>query len=112
MEAFLMIISMAQTAKIYIVKNARNGKKGGGCPHQCINPEFKKVIEKKRMVTKLKFKCIKGCGAEIPYNEIENHYKTECFKKKKTMTLLSVDEVVKYRNKSKKDIVSFTRKNI
>ena len=87
-------------------------QKGGGCPFRCNSFNFIKVKEKNRKISSLKFKCIKGCGAEIPYNEIENHYKTECFKKKKTMTLLSVDEVVKYRNKSKKDIVSFTRKNI
>ena len=102
MEAFLMIISMAQTAKIYIVKNARNGKKGGGCPHQCINPEFKKVIEKKRMVTKLKFKCIKGCGAEIKFNDIKNHNNSECIRKKKTMQLMNREEISEYCQKKVK----------
>jgi hypothetical protein len=87
-------------------------QKGGGCPFRCNSFKFIKVKEKNRKISSLKFKCIKGCGAEIPYNEIENHYKTECFKRKKTMTLLSKDEVIKYRNKSKKDIVYFTRKNI
>ena len=87
-------------------------KKGGGCPYKCEGSKFKTVIEKNRKISSIKFKCIRGCGAEIPYNEIESHYKSECIKKKKTMTLLSKDEVSKYKKKSKKKITYFTRKNI
>ena len=87
-------------------------KKGGGCPNRCKTFEFRKVIEKKRKIYSIKFKCIKGCGAEIPFNEIENHHKSECYKKKKTMTLMSNEELSKYRNKNKKNIIYFTRKNI
>lgn len=86
-------------------------KRGGSCP-TCKTFDFRKVIEKNRKITSIKFKCIKGCGAEIPYKEIENHYKSDCIIKKKTMTLLSRDEVSKYKKKSKNNITYFTRKNI
>jgi hypothetical protein len=90
-------------------------QKGGTCPNGCKVFDFRKVIEKNRKISSIKFKCIKGCGAEIPFNEIENHYKSECIKKKKTMTLLSNDEVLKLREKGKKgkkNIAYFTRKYI
>ena len=87
-------------------------KKGGTCPHQCSNSEFKKVIEKKRMISKIKFKCIKGCGAEILFNDITNHYNSECYKKKKTMKLMDKDKVDEYCKKNKIKIIYFNRKNI
>ena len=89
-----------QFVKIYIVKNALdNGKKGGGCPYQCPNPQFKIVIEKKRMISKLKFRCIKGCGTEIKFNDIKNHYNSEYNTKKKTMELMKKEEVSEYCQK-------------
>lgn len=87
-------------------------KKGGGCPNRCKVFEFRKVIEKKRKISSIKFKCIKGCGAEIPFNEIEKHDKSDCFKKKKTMTLLSSEEVIKYKKNNKNKMAYFTRKKI
>ena len=87
-------------------------KKGGGCPHQCPNPQFKIVIEKKRMISKLKFRCIKGFGAEIKFNDIKNHYNSECITKKKTMQLMKKEEVSEYCQKNKIKISYFNRKNI
>ena len=87
-------------------------KKGGGCPHQCTNYEFKKVIEKKRMITKIKFRCIKGCGAEIKYNDIVNHYNSECITKKKTMELMKRDIISSYCEKNNIKIAYFNRKKI
>jgi E3 ubiquitin-protein ligase NRDP1 len=87
-------------------------KKGGGCPNHCINSEFKKVIEKKRMISNLKFKCIKGCGAKVLFNDIKNHYNSECYKKKRTMKLMNKNKVTKYCKKHKISITYFERKNI
>ena len=87
-------------------------KKGGGCPYRCKVFDFRKIPENKRKISSIKFRCIKGCGAEIPFNEIENHDKLECFKKKKTMTLLSIEEVTKYRKENNNNITYFTRKKI
>ena len=85
-------------------------KKGGGCPNNCTNSEFKKVIEKKRMITKIKFRCIKGCGAEILFNDVKNHYNSECYKKKKTMKLMEKNEVAEYFKKNKIEVLYFNRK--
>ena len=87
-------------------------KKGGNCPFHCNNSEIQKVIEKKRMISKIKFKCIKGCGAEILFNDIKNHYNSECYKQKKTMNLMDKDEVNNYCKKNKINIAYFNRKNI
>ena len=110
----LMIVPMFcnECQNLYCQKCIEQWKqKGVGCPNKCEGFEFRQVIEKKRKISSLKFKCIKGCGAEIPYNEIENHYKSDCFKKKKTMTLMSNDEVSKIIKKDKKNITLFKRKN-
>ena len=53
-------------------------KKSGKCPNRCENPTYKSVIEKNRLITKMKFKCIKGCGAEILFDDIKNHYNSNC----------------------------------
>ena len=59
------------------------GKNNNTCPNSCPNPVLKEVIGKNRLIAKFKFKCIKGCGAEIPFEEINNHYKSNCIKEKK-----------------------------
>ena len=53
-------------------------KKGGSCPNKCENPIFKNVIGKNRLISKFNFKCIKGCGAEIPFDDINTHYNSNC----------------------------------
>ena len=111
----LMIIPMecSNCQNLYCQKCIEKWKKkGGNCPHHCINSTFKIIIEKKRMISKIKFRCIKGCGAEILFNNIENHYKSDCIKRKKTMTLMSKEEVTEYQKKNKKKKMEyFTRKN-
>ena len=88
-------------------------KKGGNCPYNCNDAQFIKVIEKKRMIRKIKFKCIKGCGAEVPFDDIEKHFNSDCFQKKKTMKLMDKEEVSKYKEKNRiKKIGYFTCKNI
>ena len=60
---------------IYCKKCIESRKtKGEGCPNNCKNAEIKDVIQENNLITKCKFKCIKGCGEEIPFNDIKNHY--------------------------------------
>ena len=111
----LMIIPMecSNCQNLYCEKCIEKWKKkGGGYPNKCTNSEFKKVIEKKRMISKIKFKCIKGCGAEVLFNDIKNHYDSQCFKKKKTMKLMKKNEVSEYCEKNEITITYFNRKNI
>ena len=89
-----------------------NWKKKNICPNRCEDPIYKNIIEKNRLITKFKFKCIKGCGAEIPFNEIKNHYNSNCLKNKnkeskRTIKILSREEA--YRQKQiNKNIENFT----
>ena len=98
-------------------------KKSGVCPNRCENPTFKSVIEKNRLITKMKFKCIKGCGVEISFDDIKNHYNSNCLENiiqinnqeninidnedekednyKSKIKILSIDEVTRLRNQNK-----------
>ena len=58
-------------------------KKDSKCPNRCENTIYKDIIEKNRVITKFKFKCIKGCGAEIPFDDIKSHYNSNCLENKK-----------------------------
>ena len=59
-----------------------NKKEYKTCPCGCKDTIFKNQIEKNRLITKLKFSCINGCGAEILFNDIKNHYESKCREKK------------------------------
>ena len=48
--------------------------KGVNCPNRCSKSNFKDVIGKNNFISKFKFKCINGCGKEIFFNNIKNHY--------------------------------------
>ena len=56
-------------------------QRGGDCPNKCSNPTFKDVIGRNRLISKFKFKCINGCGAEILFDDIKKHYDSDCPKK-------------------------------
>ena len=78
-------------------------KKSNICPNRCENTIYKDEIEKNNLITKFKFKCINGCGAEIPFNDIKNHYNSNCLKNKKnkaskSLKILTKDEVSKLKN--------------
>jgi hypothetical protein len=80
-------------------------KKGGSCPNRC-NSEIQKVIQKKNLISKIKFKCIKGCGAEILFDDLEKHYSTNCILKKKNFKKIDKKDIkdnqkVKYFNRKK-----------
>ena len=81
-------------------------KKKNTCPNGCENATLKTQIEKNRLITKLKFKCIKGCGAEILFSDITNHYNSNCLEKK--IRFLKKEEVAKLKNR--KELDYFTSK--
>ena len=78
--------------------------KGEGCPNHCDNSEFKDVIEKKNNITKFKFKCIKGCGEEIPFMDINKHYSSNCQPIKKSIKILTKQQSADYTKKTGKEI--------
>ena len=90
---------------IFCKKCKENLKNNGeNCPEKCPNPIINDVIGQNNFITKFKFNCIKGCGEEIPFNEIKNHYSSDCLSQKKKIKALSKEEVAKYREKVNKDI--------
>ena len=95
--------------------------KEGSCPNRCGNPIFKNVIGKNRLISKFNFKCIKGCGAEIPFNDITAHYNSNCLnnnsnaakntdkpknEKSSKMTKLTKEQTAKLRKNKKLDHMS------
>ena len=82
--------------------------KGEGCPNNCENPEFKNVIEKRNNITKFKFKCIKGCGEEILFKNIEKHYSSDCLSDKKKIKALSSKETAAYKSRTGNDVPHLT----
>ena len=104
----------------YCKKCIENCKqKSGTCPNGCENPIFKDVIEKNRLIKKMKFKCIKGCGAEILFDDIKNHYSSNCLEKKnenendenkRKIKILTKKEVAELKKNNKK-IDYFTSKS-
>ena len=71
------------------------------CPNRCENPIFKNAIEKNRLITKMKFKCIKGCGAEISFDDIKKHYSSNCLENKRKIKVLTSEEASLLREKNK-----------
>ena len=57
---------------------------------------------KKNLITKFKFKCIKGCGSEIAYDDIINHYNNGCKKGERRVKFLDTNEVKKIRENNGK----------
>ena len=70
---------------------------GENCPGNCDNPNITDVTAKNNFITKFKFKCIKGCGKEIPFNDIEKHYESDCLSKINKVRTLTPKEAAEYR---------------
>lgn len=82
--------------------------KGQNCPYNCENSILKDVIGKNNLITKFKYRCIKGCGEELSFNDIEKHYNSKCcLKKIKTLT---PQQAAEYKKKYKKEIPFITSK--
>ena len=86
-------------------------KKGGICPNKCQNSIIKDVIGKNNFITKFKFKCIRGCGAEIKFDDIKNHYSSDCLSVKKKITPLSAKETAEYKKKTGNDVPHLSSKS-
>ena len=73
------------------------------------NPTIIKIINENKYLTKLRFKCRKGCGEEITLEDMKNHYNSDCLKNKKIL-FLTKEQVIKYKKKYSKEIDSLTNK--
>ena len=82
--------------------------KGKKCPNGC-ESEFHKVIEKKNHIFKIKFKCIRGCGAEIPFKDLEKHYNSDCTDSTIIKRMASISRI---ELSEEKNIKYFRSKNI
>ena len=76
-------------------------EKNGSCSNKCNNSQVKDVIGKNKYITKFKFRCIKGCGEEIPFDNIKDHYSSNCKRKPRTLT---PKEAAAYTQKTKKKL--------
>ena len=76
------------------------------CPNRCQNPIFKEVIGKNCLISKFKFNCIKGCGAEIPFEDINNHYSSDCVEMKKKIESYEIIDLEPKNENSKITILT------
>ena len=54
-------------------------KKGeNSCPFRCSNPTFKNSRLIKNLLSNLRFKCQNKCNLEIPYLDLQDHYREKC----------------------------------
>ena len=76
--------------------------KGKNCPKKCSFLNIKEVIGKNNFISKFKFKCINGCGEEILFENIKNHYKNcnqKNIKKIKVLSKKQAEELLKKKDK-------------
>ncbi len=84
----------------------KNRNNNNSCPNRCENAIMKDVIGKNLLISKFKFKCIKGCGAEIPFNDIKNHYNSNCIENKKNDEKDDVQKIEEKKEKSNITVLS------
>ena len=80
------------------------------CPGKCEDPNITEVTEKNNYIKKFKFKCIKGCGKILKYEEIEFHYIEDCSLKRKKTKVMTPNETAEYKKKTGKDVPHLTSK--
>lgn len=86
-------------------------KKNKLFPNSCEKPSYINVKEKNRLITKMKFKCIKGCGAEILFEDIKKHYSTNCLENIKD-NIIEINDINKKNDKvEKKSNIKMLSKN-
>ena len=76
----------------------KNCNEKNGCPNKCENSEIKEVIGKNNYITKFKFKCITGCGEEILFDDIKEHYSSDCTANNPKLKPLSQQQFLDYKN--------------
>ena len=77
---------------------------GENCPKKCSNFNIQDVIGKNNLISKFKFKCINGCGEEILYDNINNHYKNCKPNKIKKIKVLSKEQAEEFQKKNNEGI--------
>ena len=107
------------------LENCKDDK--GLCQKKCKKSNYKDLIGKNIHITKFKFKCINGCGEEIPFNDIQKHYSKKCNNikkvkklekaivqdnKHKQLRILTPREVAESKKKSGEKIPFITSKKI
>jgi len=78
--------------------------KGENCPKKCSILNIKDVIGKNNFISKFKFKCINGCGEEILFENINNHYKNCNPNNINKIKVLSKKQAEELRKKKDKEI--------
>ncbi len=78
--------------------------KGENCPKKCSIFNIKDVIGKNNFISKFKFKCINGCGEEILFENINNHYKNCNPNNINKIKVLSKKQAEELRKKKDKEI--------
>ena len=81
---------------------------GENCPGKCENPNIADINPKNNYISKFKFKCIKGCGQEIMFNDINDHYNSNCLAKKIKIKTLTPQEAAEHKKNTGKDIPHIT----
>ena len=79
---------------------------GENCPGKYENPNITDVNPKINYISKFKFKCIKGCGEEIMFNDIKAHYNSNCLAKK--IKTLTPQQAAEYKKNTGEEIPHIT----
>ena len=74
----------------------KSEKGPNSCPFRCKNPSFRNSRLITNLLSNLKFKCKNGCNEEIPYLDLEAHYKGKCPKIAADKSTNEIDYKLKY----------------
>ena len=79
------------------------------CPGKCEEPNITEVTEKNNYIKKFKFNCIKGCGKQLKFEEIEFHYIVDdCLSHIRKTKVMTPNEAAEYKKKTGKNIPHLT----
>ena len=78
------------------------------CPGNCTNPNITEVTEENNYIKKFNFKCIKGCGKKLKYEEVEFHYILDCSDRLNKAKVLTPEEAAEFKDKTGKEIPHIT----
>ena len=79
-------------------------EKGDNCPNKCLNYKIEDISSKNNLISKFKFKCINGCGEEILFDNIKDHYKKCDPNNKKKVKALSKKQAEELTKKNDEEI--------
>lgn len=85
-------------------------KESKNCPFRCLNAVYKKNKMINALLSQLQIKCENGCGQVIKYDNLQNHYESEClminYKEKIKETSEKLEKMKKKAEEMKKIGVS------